>query len=997
MRIRPRSAQSGLSRGLRERMREWTRSHRGFVPSVSAIVLCVALAIMAWTWYRYEGQAVVDPFVRRLLPRTSTQANDLPTILLDIEGDAYRALSAQRARALRRGMLSTDAANWQSAQIRFQNETIPVRVVLGGHQADHWQEHKWSLRVQTQDDTTVLGMHRFVLQSPATCGYLSSWLYTQDLLRAGILVPRRTFVNVSVNGETWGMYALVEGVSKTFPSDQGREEGAIVHVANRSLSADPMAPAFAVPLFAELDAFAAPSAQDTAARELVRGLQNRDLAASQAFDVELAGRYLALTDLWGTGPAQAWHDESYYYNPSTKRLEPIGSTTYPPDPAVAPFAGPARHDDPAIMAAYVREALRISQPAYLEALRNAYHDELERYADALAPEFFPAYLEIPWEALADRQFKLSGSLQPQQTVHAYQDQKTQSVVSIRVANILPYPVVLQQLQMGKRTTEIKFDWIAEDDRAWLYEASMPSIVLRAVPAAVPRYVTLHVPIAILQELAQDAPAVSETLQIVTYVIGLDEKVIVDVEQVTDLSSSTLPALPSLEQALARHPFLKESEQPGFLELRPGTWHVAGDLLLPHGFGLWATQAVTLTFDRRAVFLATGPLLLYGPDEDGIHLYPADVDWGGLVVWESQSAGSTLQNVEIRATTGAQGDGPTRGGITFYKSPVRLDRCRVFGSTASRAVYIVGADFELVDTKVGYASLDAFGGDLVRGRIERSTFHDILGNGIDLTESEVTIGSTNLLRIYGQGVLAGRGSLVSARGLWADDVGFVIGGKDMSSVNAQNVHVHRAWVAGFAAYSEELAHGPTNIRASQVVFGDDSVQALVRDGGSITIDGSAPTMGAQRSELWQPRRHAAMDTRVMDYSFGAAIRLVGYDLLTPELVPGERLQLILYWQALAKLGRDYTVFVHLVDQAGQIVAQWDAMPRENTFPTTAWPVGEIVDDPRQVPLPADLAAGTYQIALGLYYVPTVERLPARGPNGEHLANAVAFLDRRVQTR
>jgi hypothetical protein len=133
-----------------------------------------------------------------------------------------------------------------------------------------------------------------------------------------------------------------------------------------------------------------------------------------------------------------------------------------------------------------------------------------------------------------------------------------------------------------------------------------------------------------------------------------------------------------------------------------------------------------------------------------------------------------------------------------------------------------------------------------------------------------------------------------------------------------------------------------------------------------------------------------EMQVVDYSFGAGFRLIGYDLLTPELVSGESLQVGLYWQALAELDRDYTMFVHVLNETGQIAAQWDAMPRDNSFPTTAWTVGEMVDDLRLVPLPKDLPAGAYQIAIGAYLGATGERLPVRGPDGEAIRDGIVLL-------
>ena len=103
-------------------------------------------------------------------------------------------------------------------------------------------------------------------------------------------------------------------------------------------------------------------------------------------------------------------------------------------------------------------------------------------------------------------------------------------------------------------------------------------------------------------------------------------------------------------------------------------------------------------------------------------------------------------------------------------------------------------------------------------------------------------------------------------------------------------------------------------------------------------------------------------------------LAGYDLSRPE---AEKLQLTLYWQALQRPAEPYTVFVHLVDSNGQIQAQQDAMPLQNSLPTSCWQAGEWITDSYELEV-GDVPAGDYSLEIGLYYLPTLNRLPIAGP-------------------
>ncbi|MDE3074230.1 MAG: hypothetical protein KGJ86_02275 [Chloroflexota bacterium] len=107
----------------------------------------------------------------------------------------------------------------------------------------------------------------------------------------------------------------------------------------------------------------------------------------------------------------------------------------------------------------------------------------------------------------------------------------------------------------------------------------------------------------------------------------------------------------------------------------------------------------------------------------------------------------------------------------------------------------------------------------------------------------------------------------------------------------------------------------------------------------------------------------------DVSFGDGIRLTAYRW---RASPGA-VTLGLRWQAMAAPSRDYTVYVHLLDAHGRIVAQADGQPRGGDFPTSTWLPGDRVEDRHTLSVPP----GRYTVEVGLYYLPTLERLPG-GP-------------------
>jgi 4-amino-4-deoxy-L-arabinose transferase-like glycosyltransferase len=117
---------------------------------------------------------------------------------------------------------------------------------------------------------------------------------------------------------------------------------------------------------------------------------------------------------------------------------------------------------------------------------------------------------------------------------------------------------------------------------------------------------------------------------------------------------------------------------------------------------------------------------------------------------------------------------------------------------------------------------------------------------------------------------------------------------------------------------------------------------------------------------------------LDVTFGHRMRLLGYDLETTETRPGGALALALYWQSIAPMSRDWSVFVHLLDENDVVIAQRDVYPGQGLYPTRLWPVGETVASRYVLRLSETAyAPGVAKVEVGLYdyFGAGQERLPA----------------------
>jgi hypothetical protein len=134
------------------------------------------------------------------------------------------------------------------------------------------------------------------------------------------------------------------------------------------------------------------------------------------------------------------------------------------------------------------------------------------------------------------------------------------------------------------------------------------------------------------------------------------------------------------------------------------------------------------------------------------------------------------------------------------------------------------------------------------------------------------------------------------------------------------------------------------------------------------------------------------------TFGTQVQLLGVDAINPlSLPPGATLPLTLTWQVHATAPTPLIRFVHLLNDAGQVVAQQDAPPCNGECPATSWLENEILLDPARLALPANLPTGDYQLAVGWYEEATQQRLAGVDATGHPLADQVLVLPLTVVVR
>jgi hypothetical protein len=144
--------------------------------------------------------------------------------------------------------------------------------------------------------------------------------------------------------------------------------------------------------------------------------------------------------------------------------------------------------------------------------------------------------------------------------------------------------------------------------------------------------------------------------------------------------------------------------------------------------------------------------------------------------------------------------------------------------------------------------------------------------------------------------------------------------------------------------------------------DVEVLPVAFDGGS----GGELALGTVR--VTRPSSPPPAEALVFQQSLEVGLgplQLHGYNLYgTGPLLPGQAVEVELFWQAVEEPGEDFLPRLQLLAANEEAVAQVVEKPVSGTYPTAWWQAGELVRDPHALPVPAAVGPGRTRLVLSL---------------------------------
>ena len=266
---------------------------------------------------------------------------EIDNFYIDMKYENLNKLNNKRKEALKKGVLISKDSDFVNAKITFDQNQYKARIRLKGDLTDHLEDpKKWSFRIKLKNKEVIYGINKFSLQTPHTRNYIWEKVFHLLLKEKGLPSLKYKYVNLFVNGDNLGTYALEQHFDKILIESNKNKEGPIIALSedflweniesqseNGNLIYDENQAFFSSPIKVfKKKIYSDPflGAAYLKASKNIREFQKGNLKTSEVFDVNKLSKFFAITDLVNSWHSSRWHNQRFYYDPYSMFLIPIG-------------------------------------------------------------------------------------------------------------------------------------------------------------------------------------------------------------------------------------------------------------------------------------------------------------------------------------------------------------------------------------------------------------------------------------------------------------------------------------------------------------------------------------------------------------------------------------------------------------------------------------------------------------------------------------------------
>ena len=249
--------------------------------------------------------------------------NKLENIRIEIDQKNLYKLELQRENKI--SQTSIEKQNTAVAKLKTNKKKYDIKLRVKGDRLIHFRDKdETSYKVDIKGDDRIWGLEEFSIQKPITRNYMYEFIFHRLLQTSGLISLKYFFVNLSLNDNKQGIYAIEEGFSKELIERSKKRNGPIFGLNEDYDDYDLIYPNVEYDMYSkEFWTNNYPELTEIALSKLNQ-LKEKEIKINEIFDVDKWATFFAIIDLSSTYHGSLLKSVKLYYNPVTAKFEPIG-------------------------------------------------------------------------------------------------------------------------------------------------------------------------------------------------------------------------------------------------------------------------------------------------------------------------------------------------------------------------------------------------------------------------------------------------------------------------------------------------------------------------------------------------------------------------------------------------------------------------------------------------------------------------------------------------
>ena len=260
------------------------------------------------------------------------------------------------------------------------------------------------------------------------------------------------------------------------------------------------------------------------------------------------------------------------------------------------------------------------------------------------------------------------------------------------------------------------------------------------------------------------------------------------------------------------------------------------MVIPPNYKLICNPGTSIDIKSGGGIVSFSPIIFNGEKGNPIIINANHSNSNGILVLETISDTSIVTNTNFNkfSNLSSKGWGLT-GSITFYKSPVRFEKCNFSNNTnTDDYLNIIKTTFSINDCFFDSSFADALDADFCIGNINNTIFKSIGNDALDFSGSNIKMYNVNIVGAGDKAISAGEGTIIYGKNVTVDSSEIAFSSKDDSFININNVRISNSKV-GYCAYNKKSEYGSGTINIINSNLINVKVPFLIENKSYVIID------------------------------------------------------------------------------------------------------------------------------------------------------------------